>query len=196
MTRRDSIITLGVLSTLHPLHLSAEEKKDALIIESGKEASRFKIGNDAFLLRPNSKISLQHDGFFTQALSLLGGGVMAVFGGGEKTIQTKTFTAGIRGTGIYLQEDAIDAVYCCLCYGKADYKHPSSKELLLALECGYHDKPVQVLKSATGKVEFRDSTEPNHNDDELRALEQMCGREVPFEAFLREKFLKGDSSGY
>lgn len=196
MTRRDSIITLGVLSTLPTLHLIAEEKKDALIIESADEASRFKIGNDAFLLRPNSKISLQHDGVFTQALSLLGGGVMAVFGGGQKVIHTRTFTAGIRGTGVYLQEYADDAIYSCLCYGKADYKHPLSQEILLSLECIHHDKPIQVLKSSMGKIEFRDFKEHNHSDDELRALEKMCGREVPFEAFLNEKILQKRTEGY
>lgn len=180
MTRRDSIITLGMLSTLPTLDLIAEEKKDTLIIESGDEASRFKIGNDAFLLRPNSKISLQHNGVFTHMLSLLGGGVMAVFGGGQKTIQTKTFTAGIRGTGVYLQEYADDAIYSCLCYGKADYKHPLSQELLLSMECMHHDRPIQFLKSSSGKIEFRDFKERNHNDDELKALEKMCGRAVPF----------------
>lgn len=196
MTRRDSIITLGLLSTLPTLHLVAEEKKDILIIESGDEASRFKIGNDAFLLRPNSKISLQHDGVFTQMLSLLGGGVMAVFGGGQKIVHTKTFTAGIRGTGVYLQEYADDAIYSCLCYGKADYKHPSSQEVFLSLECIHHDKPIQILKSSMGKIEFRDFREHNHNDDELRALEKMCGREVPFEAFLNEKILQKRTEGY
>ena len=196
MTRRDSIITLGILCASLPSSLYAQEENGALVIETADEASRFKIGQDAILLRPNSTISLDHTGVFTKTLSLLGGGVMAVFGGGDKTIQTKTFTAGIRGTGIYLHEYADDAVYSCLCYGKANYKHPSSNELFLALDAIYHDKPIQVVKSSGGAVEFRISNEPNHNDDELRALEKMCQREVPFEAFLREQALKGNSSGY
>jgi len=191
MTRRDSIITLGMLCASLPLSLWADEKNGAFVIESGDKESRFKIGKDAFLLRANSKIALVHDGIFTQSLSLLGGGAMGVFGGGTKTIQTKTFTAGIRGTGIYLEEYANDAVYSCLCYGNATYKHPTSQELLLNLECLYHDKPIQIVKTKMGKLEYQDSKEPNHTDDELRDLEKMCGRSVPFEAFLQEQLLKG-----
>ena len=196
MTRRDSLITLGIVCCSLPFTLFAEEKKGALLIESADQESRFKIGNDAFLLRPHSKIALEHDGLFTQALSLLGGGAMAVFGGGAKTIQTKTFTAGIRGTGIYLQEYADDTVYSCLCYGVAEYKHPSSREHLFNLECTYHDKPIQIVKTNSGKIEYHTFKEPNHNDDELRDLEKMCGRTVPFEALLREQALKGKSSYY
>ncbi len=190
MTRRDSLLALGTLATTMPFTLHAQEYKGALIIETDHEESRFKIGKDAFLLRPNSKIALEHDGVFTKALSLLGGGAMAVFGGGEKKVHTKTFTAGIRGTGIYLQEYADDMVYSCLCYGKADYHAPLSSELLLSLEAIHHDKPIQVVKTSKGKLEYYEYHEPNHSDDELRRLEKMCGREVPFEAYLKEKSVK------
>ncbi len=180
MNRRQSIITLGALFASLPLALYANDN-GALVIESDKEEAKFKIGKDAFLLRPNSKIELSHDGTFTKALTLLGGGVMGVFGGGEKTIETKTFTAGIRGTGIYLQEYADDAVYSCLCYGKGDYRYSNSGEILFSLNSTYHDKPVQIVQSKNGKLEYKvNKTMNNHNDDELRDLEKMCGREVPF----------------
>ena len=71
MTRRDSLLALGTLATTMPFTLHAQEYKGALIIETDHEESRFKIGKDAFLLRPNSKIALEHDGVFTKALSLL-----------------------------------------------------------------------------------------------------------------------------
>lgn len=187
MTRRDSLLALSTLALANPFTLHAQEYKGALIIETDHEESRFKIGKDAFLLRPNSKIALEHDGIFTKALSLLGGGAMAVFGGGEKKVHTKTFTAGIRGTGIYLQEYADDMVYSCLCYGKADYHAPLSSELLLSLEAIHHDKPIQVVKTSKGKLEYYEYREPNHSDEELRRLEKMCDREVPFESYLKEK---------
>ena len=186
MTRRDSLLALGTLAATMPFTLHAQEYKGALIIETDHEESRFKIGKDAFLLRPNSKIALEHDGVFTKALSLLGGGAMAVFGECEKKVNTKTFTAGIRGTGIYLQEYANDMVYSCLCYGKADYHAPFSSELLLSLEAIHHDKPIQVVKTSKGKLEYYEYREPNHSDEELRRLEKMCGREVPFEAYLKK----------
>lgn len=191
MDRRQSIITLGALFASLPLALYSNEN-GALIIESDKEEAKFKIGKDAFLLRPNSKIELSHDGTFTKALTLLGGGVMGVFGGGDKVIKTKTFTAGIRGTGIYLQEYAKDAVYSCLCYGKGDYKYNNSDEILFSIDAIHHDKPVHILQNTSGKLEYKISkTDNNHHDDELRSLEKMCGRECPFEAFLTEQKLKG-----
>ena len=184
MNRRESIITLGLLSASIPLALYSEENETVTIASDNKEF-KFKVGKDAFLLRPNSKIELSHDGTFTKTLKLLGGGVMGVFGGGEKTIEAKTFTAGIRGTGIYLQEYAPDCVYSCLCYGKAEYRHPQTHEALFSLNSIYHDKPVQIVKTKTSTVEYELSKLNNHGDDELRFLEELCGRKVPFEAYIK-----------
>ena len=184
MNRRESIITLGLLSASLPLALYSEDHK-VYTIASDERELKFKVGKDAFMLRPNSRIELSHDGVFTKSLKLLGGGVMGVFGGGEKTIETKTFTAGIRGTGIYLHEYGNDAVYSCLCYGIGEYRHPHSQEVLFSLNSIYHDKPVEIKKTATNKVEYHLSNGDNHNDDELRYLEKLCEREVPFEAHLK-----------
>ena len=189
MNRRESIITLGLLSASIPFALYAEDDK-AVIIESDSNELKFKVGQDAFMLRPHSKIELSHDGTFTKTLKLIGGGVMGVFGGGEKTIETKTFTAGIRGTGIYLQEYAPDAVYSCLCYGAGEYKNPTTNEVLFSLNSIYHDKPVQIVKTTAQKVEYEVSKLVNHNDDELRYLERLCQREVPFEAYLKAEKAK------
>lgn len=73
----------------------------------------------------------------------------------------------------------------CLCYGKGDYKYNDSGEVLFSLDSIYHDKPVQIVQAQNGKLEYEISKLDNHNDDELRALEKMCEREVPFEAFLK-----------
>ncbi|WP_263833470.1 hypothetical protein [Sulfurospirillum oryzae] len=189
MNRRESIITLGLLSASVPLALYADDNK-AIIIESDSNELKFKVGKDAFILRPHSKIELSHDGTFTKALKLIGGGVMGVFGGGEKTIETKTFTAGIRGTGIYLQEYAPDAVYSCLCYGVGEYKNPTTNEVLFSLNSTYHDKPVQIVKTSMEKIEYQGSKLVNHNDDELRHLEHLCQREAPFEAYLKAEKVK------
>ena len=189
MNRRDSIITLGLLSASIPFALYADDA-EAVIIESDSNALKFKVGQDAFMLRPHSKIALSHDGTFTKTLKLIGGGVMAVFGGGEKRIETKTFTAGIRGTGIYLEEYAPDAVYSCLCYGVGEYKNPTTNELLFSLNSIYHDKPVQIHQTRTQKIEYEVSKIVNHNDDELRYLEHLCQREVPFGAYLKAEKVK------
>lgn len=195
MNRRESIITLGMLCASLPLTLYSKDD-GRLSIQSDNEEVKFRIGKDAFMLRPNSQIELFHDGLFTKALTLVAGGVMGVFGGGEKIITTKTFTAGIRGTGLYLQEYANDAVYSCLCYGKGDYYNAKTNEVLLSLESTYHDKPVQIVQSKSGKIEYEISKLNNHNDDELHYLEKMCDRVVPFKDFLKNQQSKGSYHSY
>lgn len=97
MTRRDSLLALGTLATTMPFTLHAQEYKGALIIETDHEESRFKIGKDAFLLRPNTKIALEHDGVFTKALSLLGGGAMAVLEEARKKCIPRLLPQGFEG---------------------------------------------------------------------------------------------------
>lgn len=171
---------------------SIKTKDDgSLILESAKKEVKFRVGKDAFLLRKNSKIELSHDGIATKSLSLLGGGVLAVFGTGYKTINAKTFAAGIRGTGIYIEELSSDTVYSCLCYGQIEYRHPKTNEIALAIKSIHHDKPVAISKASDGRLEYFTDKRENHTDDELRALEKMCGREVPFEEWL---MLNGDNA--
>ncbi len=76
------------------------------------------LGQDAYLLRDNSRVEHQFDGV-KGVLRVVTGKVLAVFGKGDKRIETSTATVGIRGTGAYL-EVAADQVYFSLCYGKAD----------------------------------------------------------------------------
>ncbi len=198
ISRRESFILLSSLATL-PLSLKAQsaavseasgeyslktQENGSLLIESSKKEVKFRIGKDAFLMRKNSKIEISSDNLATKSLSLLSGGVMGVFGGGEKTIITKTFAAGIRGTGIYLEELKSGAVYSCLCYGMAEYKHPQTQKTAMTLKSIHHDRPVAISRVSDEKIEYWLDKTQNHDDDELRELEKMCGREVPFEAWL------------
>lgn len=170
------------------------EKKDgSLLIESAKEESRIKVGNDAFMLRKNSKIELTSDGASTKTLKLLTGAVMGVFGGGEKRIITKTCALGIRGTGLYLHEYGDDAVYACLCYGEAGYYPLDKNEEGMSLKSRYHDKPVLLTKTKNGELGIMDDKTHNHTDDELRELEKMCDRKPPFEEWLEIQRLLGGS---
>ncbi|MGE4398128.1 MAG: hypothetical protein AB7D29_01295 [Campylobacterales bacterium] len=157
----------------------ARNKDGSMDISSKQKELKFKVAKNAFLLRPNSKISLNMSGVAVKSMKLLTGGVMGVFSPGSKTVESRTFTAGIRGSGIYLEEKDETAVYMCLCYGAADYMDVSSRKLM-ELISKYHDKPVVISKE--GKI-YDDKTH-NHDDDELRALEKMCDREPPFEKWL------------
>ncbi len=163
----------------------------SMVIESAKEESRIKVGNDAFMLRRNTKIELTSDGVSTKTLKLISGAVMGVFGGGEKQIITKTCALSIRGTGLYLHEYGDDAVYACLCYGEAGYYPIGKNEEKMSLKSRYHDKPVLLTRSKSGELGIRDDKTHNHTDDELRELEKMCGRTPPFEEWLEIQRLIG-----
>jgi len=154
-------------------------------VKSLDEEVRFRVGKNAFMLRKNSQISIATDNTAVTALRLITGGVMGVFAEGRKSIKAKTFTAGIRGTGIYLEEQSASDVYCCLCYGVADFTAPDGSGQLMHLDSRHHDRPVTIGLSKNGKSELFDDKSVNHNDDELRVLEKMCGREPPFEEWLK-----------
>jgi len=160
------------------------EKNGSLTVESAKDEVRFRVGKNGFMLRKNSKINILTEGAAIKTMKLISGGVMGVFAEGTKRIESRTFTAGIRGTGIYLEEQSSDAVYCCLCYGEADYVTNENGSNLMSLVSRHHDRPVSIVKTASGKIELFDDKTHNHNDDELRVLEKMCGRVPPFEEWL------------
>ena len=81
----------------------------------------FKIGKDAFMAKENTTL-LFSDRNNIKTLKVLKGGVLAVFKTGNKfSLKTKNMTAGIRGTGVYL-ENIKDKSYYCTCYGSVDIK--------------------------------------------------------------------------
>ena len=76
------------------------------VIETGPKSKLvFVVGQDAFLLREQSRLSLDKSkggkGTVISGLRLLTGALLAAFAEGPRTIETATATAGIRGTGVY-----------------------------------------------------------------------------------------------
>jgi ribosomal 50S subunit-recycling heat shock protein len=135
----------------------------------------FKIGEDAFMAKENTEFSIeQNDGI--RKLNLVSGGVLAVFKKGDKTdLVTENMTAGIRGTGVYLE--SIDhKSYFCNCYGKTDVEITKTKQHK-SLQATHHSM-IWVKEDGTLKVakEMR-----NHTDDELRELEALVGRVPAFD---------------
>ncbi|MBX9905896.1 MAG: hypothetical protein K2Y31_16215 [Burkholderiales bacterium] len=136
----------------------------------------FAVGQDAFMMRPLT--SLQIDGStLISGLRVLTGGLLAVFGrGAERTIRTATLTAGIRGTGIYVEASSIMS-YFCTCYGEVD------------LECVTYQSRLNVKTKnhaahfIYGKVDSGRSIVKapvvNHTNAELAELEKMVGRTSP-----------------
>lgn len=136
----------------------------------------FAVGQDAFLMRPLTSLKIDGSTLIT-GLRVLTGGLLGVFGrGAERTIRTATVTAGIRGTGVYVEASSIMS-YFCTCYGEVD------------LECVTYKSKLKVKSDnhkanfIYGKVDSGRSivTAPvvNHTNAELAELEAMVGRKSP-----------------
>lgn len=134
------------------------------------------IGNDAYLQRDRTTVSLAGQAA-RAGLRVLTGKLLAVFGKGNKQIETPTATIGIRGTGCYIEAET-KKVYFCLCYGKAEIASAQMPDIHEQLETSYHDKPVYL--HADGSQMMVSATVINHTDSELTLLESLVGRTPPF----------------
>jgi len=152
-------------------------KANSLVTTSSHDTS-FVIGNNAFKLRPNSQVQFTpvstSSRIAISTLRLISGGLLSVFGAGNKKLITPTATIGIRGTGVYM-EASEQSSYVCLCYGKVDLSANHQPEKVMPLEATHH---VGQLVAANGAID--NETMRGHTDDELIALEALVGRTVPF----------------
>lgn len=136
------------------------------------------IGTDAYLQRDQSTVSIAGQ-TVRAGLRVVSGKLMAVFGKGDKQIETPTATIGIRGTGCYIEAEAeAQKVYFCLCYGKAEIVSQQQPELRETIETRYHDMPVYL--HADGRQMMVPASVINHSDSELILLESLLGRVPPF----------------
>ena len=143
-------------------------------IKTGKNSKvKFNIGKDAFLAKDNSSFSINEKGGL-KSLNVVTGGVLAVFEkGGNHEVKTENMTAGIRGTGVYLEKREGKS-YFCTCYGETQLDTHKEHEKYSAT----HHNMVWV--KADGSVKPAKSQE-GHSDDDLRELEAMVGRIPEFD---------------
>jgi hypothetical protein len=162
-------------------------------IETGRNSEVvYAVGESAFILRGNGKVTLeaaQPDSVALTGLRLLSGKLLSVFAA-RKPMQLKAATAtiGIRGTGVYMEADP-EQTYFCTCYGVADVKangDPESEETVAAT---HHDKPLYIVQGQPAGRNIRPAPFINHTDQELQLVEAIVGREPPF------VFPKADYSG-
>ena len=148
----------------------------------------FVVGQDAFLLRENSRLELVGDSTAqgtkagaTKAvttLRLAAGKVLSVFGSGGKRLETVTAVAGTRGTGVYLEAEP-DVTYFCLCYGQAELESKAFPADRRTFVTRHHEEPCYVLGAGARRA-FLKAPMMNHTDEELVALEALTGRKPPF----------------
>ena len=145
----------------------------------------FVIGSDAFFLRERSELRIDKSpmgDFIVSGLRMLTGAVGAVFGkrsGTQVSIATPTVTAGIRGTGCYMESRG-EGTYFCTCYGAIELtgmKDNSQKQLIAAA----HHRPKYVLNEPRDGQWIVDAkVENSHEDWEMDMLEKCVGRRAPW----------------
>lgn len=135
------------------------------------------IERDAYLQRAGSRVHLIEDNAARRVLRVVHGKLLAVFGKGEKSLQTPVATIGIRGTGCYIEAEA-ERVYFCLCYGRAEIVAAGRPEQRETIETRHHDHPLYLYPDAS-RMSVPASV-ANHSDAELIRLEGLVGRVPPF----------------
>ncbi len=141
------------------------------VVETGKGARAvYLVGDNAFMQRQNSRVEFGNT--VETFLRVVTGGLLSVFGKGEKRLFTSTAAIGIRGTGCYIETDE-KKTYFCLCFGAVDLQPVNGQAV--SYETTHHEKPLWIengTMQAGGVV--------NHTDAELIMLEALCGRRSPF----------------
>jgi hypothetical protein len=157
----------------------------------------FAVGGDSFVMRSNTEMEIEGSSFFIDSLRLLTGSVLSVFGRREPNqalnMNAPTATIGIRGTGVYMEAEP-DLTYLCTCYGQVSLRSvgdPNDAELISAL---HHDAPKYISNQAVKGSHIRSAPFKNHTDAELKILEAIVGREVPFG--LESELYKGERRDY
>ena len=151
------------------------------VVETGpKSKVVFVIGQDAFLLREQSRLNLDKSKPGKEAviagLRLVTGALLAVFGKGLRTIETETATAGIRGTGVYIEASPTQT-YFCTCYGEVELRDKARTVRKLVVS-GYHT-PNMIFAQMVGRKMMAPAEVKDHTDDELIMLEKLVGRTSP-----------------
>ena len=142
----------------------------------------FVVASDAFILRSNSDLLLESsDGLIIEAMRLVAGKILTVFGKREKphTISTSTATIGIRGTGVYVESEQ-ERSYICTCYGAVNIVAEADNSVSLDVVSEHHDNPIYILNSAEDGQLIRPAPFINHTDAELSLIEALVGRTPPF----------------
>jgi hypothetical protein len=137
----------------------------------------FVMGQDAFMVRSRSELVIEQyedNGF----LRLLTGALGAVFGRGRKRqIVAANVTAGIRGTGVYMETRG-DGTYFCTCWGEVDLASkddPKDRELIVSSR---HEPRLVALQARDGS-RFRPAPFETHTDEEMDILQKCVGRRSP-----------------
>ena len=157
----------------------------------------FAVGSDSFILRSNSEMEIEGGGFFVDTLRMLTGSVLSVFGkrSGQQqlTMNSSTATIGIRGTGVYMESEP-GLTYLCTCYGQVGLYNNADLDDSELITATHHDAPKYITDKKIRGTAIRPAPFKNHTDAELKILEAIVGREVPFG--IESELYKGERRDY
>lgn len=152
------------------------------VVSTGRNAyAMFVTGADAYLMRENGRAELGGKELFVDALRLLTGKLLGVFGGrrDRRELNTGTVTIGIRGTGGYLEAYPDRKLsYFCLCYGTADIAPMGRGDTREVYSSVYHEAPRYIWGDGRSQAIER-APVINHSDSELMMLEALVARTPP-----------------
>ena len=160
------------------------------------------VGANSFILRDRSTLDLGGSNPLKQAMRLVSGKFLGVFGklAGKQslTLNTPVATIGIRGTGVYAESDP-DKTYLCTCYGTTDLAAAADHDFegldvkgkkkkgdepppveVAQVIARHHDAPKYILAQPESGKRITPAPFINHTDLELMTLEALVGRKVPF----------------
>lgn len=155
---------------------------DSVRTGSNSEAV-FVVGSDSFIMRSNSELQIEGSHFLLDSIRLLSGGLLSVFGQRKSrqplNMSTMTATIGIRGTGVYIEAEP-DLTYLCTCYGSVELQSTQDPNDTQTITTMHHDAPKYISDKQVKGSRIRKAPFINHTDPELKMLEALVGREVPF----------------
>ena len=180
----------GVNRMRGEVRVNGEPAKPGSIIKPGdtvttgpKSYVTFVVGQDAFLMRGNTKLALGGAETLVNLARVLTGKLLSVYSKGPpRKIEGVTATIGIRGTGAYIEVEP-ERTYFCLCYGEAQIVPVVAPDASEVVRTRHHESPRYIYGKGRAQV-MEKAPVVNHRDDELILLESLVGR-IP--AFLQNQ---------
>ena len=137
----------------------------------------FSVGQDAFLVRENSRANFAGQDLVLDAVRLVTGKLLRVFVTGHAVkMETPTAIIGIRGTGAYMEAEAA-RTYFCLCYGSAEIASANGS-MRDSYTTTHHESPRYIYNDGRRNA-IVSAGVINHTDSELIMLESLVGRTPP-----------------
>lgn len=168
-----------------PIDKSAVIRAGDSVVTTSSGYVVFVIGQDAFMLRERSELRLEAnpaENRLVAGLRLLTGALGAVFGrrtGGAARLVAPQVTAGIRGTGVYLETRG-EGTYFCTCYGTVDLQANANPRERESMTTTRHNNPRMILTEARDGQLFAAAPFETHTDAEMDMLEKCVNRRAPW----------------